>query len=525
MEAVLQARVHYRCGQLTVRDQLWVRLPAFAQPAVSKDRNTGLLAYQEAVIQQTPLQFPINDVVSSVASGGVYIFISLLCAGLLVEGPSYGLTDASSENGGGIFKLLVEWLIASGRVDAPLVAAFRAKLVASLTATRVTNIEAWTWIRHHRNNWFGWSILLSRPIQTIDITVHAPTIQRQARTIENPITRSHLQALARNRTPLNDWHRHIGLVLPGTREGTTTLKQIWSEAVDQTNAIMLARAYYRTGQLPVFERPLVLMLHQEEDRLRFEPILPNADELPLDGRLMFRAFITANQAAYDQKATEFRNAVRLAVSTFNPEQLMLYRLYMFIAIAYSVLDTILPAPQQHPQRTYKGAPNEIISKFHSSLRRSLPRGRLNAAEWFVAWQAAHGDRWTAAWRDALSHREEYEVLAYISYYNSMLKKQEHSNQHYIKEAYKALMSRWAKYPILTCYRELLVNATLSWQDGSIELEPRTRACPTLYAPVRMGVSPTLKALGISQLADLSGLIGSYASAPTFEEVLDRMAVL
>ena len=504
IEAVILARAYYRCGLLQ-QDNVWMHLPAFASMATLS--KSSLLEYQSAVIHQTPLQFPVDYIESPgwTTATTAYMLIALLCVGVLTDGPEYGEQAPTASSG--VYKTMVERAIAQGRVNGPLLEAFRSVCIRYLATSRVSSVEAWTWVRRHRLNWRGWSRLLDLPFRTIAREGALPNYDPE--TIENPITRLYFSELRfYDVLPTVEWSQLIGPTLPGNTNGPIDLRHIWAAAVDYPNALLLARAYYRTGQLPVTEWPIVLLVRRWDGETVESPLTirdltlnrllmsPN-DNLSLEMRVLMQ----------DITAT-----VQLAVSTLNPEQLMLYRLFMFVTVFVRVIKRLMPG---HHRSFLREDLLVLISHISRHLNTNFPAASLETRT----------AQWATAWRHVLTRRQDCIIEAYSFYYKSSLSMKPAYLLRTISLSKVLLEGKWEQYPIMKCYRELLVNAISSYEAGLTELVPRSATCPELYVPVKVGVSPTIKALDIGQLTDLSGLISSYASAPTFDQVLDRLAQL
>ena len=507
-QAVLLARAYYRCG-LIREDELWIRLPTFA---VTGEGRTPLQQHLANVVRQTPLQFPIstdNIWVSSypIVDAG-YLLLAMLCVGVMTEGPTYGRDKhhCHYSGGGAIFKILIEWTVASKWFGLPVLTAFWDKCIAELSATRVTSTQAWTWFRKNRRSWQGWSVLLTRSGEGYDTRVRMPEHRRNISQITDPITRAHFNSFEQGVLPRLKWHKLIGMSLPDTREGQTSLAQIWDEAVDQTNGIILARAYYLTGQLPVTDWPLVMMLQSQDSLLQ-----EHAVSIMSIKDLSVMSEVVLNDVP-ESTMIHIRDTVRVAVSTFDPTQMMLYRLYAFIIDLDQVVDRLIPSHESRHPISPDNPTNALISELATKLHKHFPPSSL----------ATRMHKWTKTWRDILSCRKEYSVRVYVLYYRALSLKADRGGIDNARQVLESHRERWADYPILNSYHELLINAISSFQSGSNDLEPRHLSRPRLYAPVKMGVSPTIKALKIAQLADMEHLISSYASAPSYDQVVDRL---
>ena len=281
-----------------------------------------------------------------------------------------------------------------------------------------------------------------------------------------------------------------------------TLEQLVKFVTDGESWLPLLRAYYRTGQLAVADRPWAFSTASRRGKAKYSRAL------------MLKLFPIA---------TSIRKVVDEAVEARSKEGQLYYQVYRYYLTLTASLYSIDPRMRLRLIRSPEGRPLGVPT--FMALREQMSSGDFEV--WLKQHRPPGQPTQEQRWRAVLDLDDRIAALAWALSVDAPA-----GGYRDFFSMLEGSLQVDLKYPPLACYTEqiryLLVayrtKRDFMWVRDKIP-GPKLPACAVLYGPGDTGVAAAVDAVQVPNLRDLGGLIGSYAEVLTHEQVVRRLPAL
>ena len=525
VEALRWARAYQRVGQLYGAEaRMWSYMPAFVRAVVERpgDSLKQLMVWtlvelrKEGSFMLVP-QLDKHDVFALTDSSFyppghhslVRCLISVLVSGVAKSGSTFGTSiEMHPELTGGAIYAEV-----APQVFPNIVLRILHELV--VRTVDVVKDEPWLKVLELESTIIVWTIMVTPMLERDSkAIIMSETLTK----IQHPITHSFLNTLTTAwhtmKIPWVLWDRYIVDNMPPVPIGIGEMIDVTSiakAAATPLQSIRWLRAYYKTGQLDVRDRPLALL---EVDDLRVGAHDVSTGTVIHGLQFQYHDFLKypfrhiALATVPGQVTPAMQAVVREAVATFTFSQHALYRLHQF---SHLLRLTAYPTQQ---------VPHSMRSWTRSALTEELA-GILEHEDSITLGEWTPGDLkevYERRWGGALEWMERVELQAYRDTMWDILMKQVDNR---LDESRSLINRRRTKgmAPMVQAYLHL-IRAML--RDPVDPIGEAVKTAP--YPPMYQAEVPTLDDDWNKALTPvLNDIVAQYTFMPSFDTVLSRLS--
>jgi len=532
-EWILLCRAYLRTGQSyfhSTAEYLWFYVPGYVEALSELDSREGsprgplYLARLETLQRCTSLRIlslsrvQLRDylkrrdntplVLTSGALGRQRRLIMALCFGRMVMGKDFATVDHPRDIWTGssyVQGLLQQMGTANSAYGQAMTALMRLVLreIPDYSTLRLKESMrlAWTTLLGSLEEVIlGWAILLSTFESLVEERLYTYPLTMQIigwfsevlYNVDGP-ARYHLAQM-----PALPWDELVGPpTFQAPAPAVVTAAEIIQAALTDRQLTLLLRAYYRSGQLAVADRPYVFLLPTEYSfgtglTQYLGKSSETLEELP-----------TYDSNTSEMRAPVVQAVVTAAMETLTPPRQLLYRLYQF---GYLLADT-----------SGTGYPIVVRLWVRQKLAEDLTSvvGHPPMAVYPLREGSTAKERFADSWQNILlNYLPLYSLMAYVEVAYLPVDKVQATIDAIAHLVHRQRLAEIA--PVIQAYlhliQALLRNPTYPVEEAMLSQPPFPQVYTTTE-PTAMG------SLNLHLIPELNTLVGGYVAVPTFDQVL------